>query len=54
MILDTFMDDASEGIMQNPVPELADLQLECAVSLEAAYNDVMLEMCQLKYQSLHW
>ena len=52
MFLDTFMDDASEGIMENPVPELEDLQLECAVSLEAAYNDVMLEMCQLKYQSL--
>lgn len=46
------MDDASEGIMENPIPELEDLELECAVSLEAAYNDVMLEMCQLKYQSL--
>ena len=52
MFLDTFMDDASEGIMENPVPELEDLQLECAVSLEAAYNDAMLELCQLKYQAL--
>lgn len=52
MFLDTFMDDASEGIMQNPVPELADLQLECAVSLEAAYNDMVLEICQLKYQAM--
>lgn len=52
MFLDTFMDDASEGIMQNPIPDLEDLQLECAVSLEAAYSDLMLEMCQLKYQSL--
>lgn len=52
MFLDTFMDDASEGIMQNPVPELADLQLECAVSLEAAYNDMVLESCQLKYQAM--
>jgi hypothetical protein len=52
MFLDTFMDDASEGIMQTPVPELADLQLECAVSLEAAYNDMVLETCQLKYQAM--
>ena len=52
MFLDTFMDDASEGIMQNPVPDLEDLQLECVVSLEAAYNDMMLETCQLKYQEL--
>lgn len=52
MFLDTFMDDASEGIMQNPIPDLEDLQLEYAVSLEAAYNDAMFEMCQLKYQAL--
>ena len=52
MFLDTFMDDASEGIMENPIPELEDLQLECAASLEAAYSDLMLEGCQLKYQSL--
>lgn len=52
MFLDTFMDDASEGIMQNPTPELADLQLECAVSLEAAYNDMVLKTCQLKYQAV--
>ena len=47
MFLDTFMENASESNI-----DLADAQLECAVSLEAAYNDVMLEMCQLKYQSL--
>ena len=52
MFLDTFMDDATEGIMENPVPELEDLQLECAVSLEAAYSDLMLEGCQLKYQEI--
>lgn len=52
MFLDTFMDDAPEGIMENPIPELEDLELECAVSLEAAYNDLMLEGCQLKYQEI--
>ena len=51
MFLDTFMDDASEGIMENPIPELEDLQLECAVSLEAAYSDLMLEGCQAKFQA---
>ena len=51
MFLDTFMDDASEGIMENPVPELEDLQLECAVSLEAAYSDLMLEGCQAEFQA---
>ena len=52
MFLDTFMDDASEGIMQNPIPDLEDLQLEYAVSLEAAYNDFMLEGCQLEFQTI--
>lgn len=52
MFLDTFMDDASEGIMQNPIPDLEDLQLEYTVSLEAAYNDFMLEGCQLEFQSI--
>ena len=52
MFLDTFMDDASEGIMQNPIPDLEDLQLEYAVSLEAAYNDFMLEGCQLEFQAI--
>lgn len=47
MFLDAFIENASESNV-----DLADAQLECAVSLEAAYNDVMLEMCQLKYQSL--
>ena len=46
-VLDTFAEDsASESI------DLADLELECAVSLEAAYNDFILEECQFKYQSL--
>lgn len=53
MFLDTFMDDASEGIMQNPIPDLEDLQLEYAVSLEAAYNDFMLEGCQLEFQAIY-
>ena len=52
MFLDTFMDDASEGIMQNPIPDLEDLQLEYAVSLETAYNDFMLEGCQLEFQAI--
>lgn len=51
MFLDTFMDDASEGIMENPIPELEDLQLECVVSLEAAYSDLMLEGCQAEFQA---
>ena len=51
MFLDTFMDDASEGIMENPVPELEDLQLECAVSLEVAYSDLMLEGFQAEFQA---
>lgn len=37
--------------MENPIPELEDLQLEYAVSLEAAYNDFMLEGCQLEFQA---
>lgn len=52
MFLDTFMDDASEGIMENPIPDLEDLQLEYAVSLETAYNDFMLEGCQLEFQAI--
>ena len=52
MFLDTFMDDASEGIMENPIPDLEDLQLEYAVSLEAAYNDFMLEGCRLEFQAI--
>lgn len=47
MFLDLFVEDTtSESI------DLVDLQLECAVSLEAAYNDMMFETCQLKYQEL--
>ena len=37
--------------MENPIPELEDLQLEYAVSLETAYNDFMLEGCQLEFQA---
>lgn len=51
MFLDTFMDDASEGIMENPIPDLDDLQLDCAASLEAAYSDLMLEGCQVEFKS---
>ena len=46
MFLDTFIENSSECI------DLVDLELECAVSLEVAYNDAMLEACQLKYQSM--
>ena len=46
MFLDTFIENSSECI------DLVDLELECAVSLEAAYNDFILEECQFKYQSL--
>ena len=46
MFLDTFIENSSECI------DLVDLELECAVSLEAAYNDAMLEACQLKYQAM--
>ena len=53
MFLDTFMDDASEGIMENPIPDLDDLQLDCAVSLEAGYNDLMLEGCQVEFQGFY-
>lgn len=47
MFLDSFAENASKSNI-----DLVDLELECAVSLEAAYNDAMLEVCQLKYQSL--
>ena len=46
MFLDTFIENSSECI------DLVDLELECTVSLEAAYNDAMLEACQLKYQAM--
>ena len=47
MFLDTFVCTSKSSI-----PDLNDLQLECAVSLEAAYNDMVLENCQLKYQAM--
>lgn len=47
MFLDTFVCTSESSI-----PDLNDLQLECAVSLEAAYNDMVLESCQLKYQAM--
>lgn len=47
MFLDTFM-----NVSESSIPDLNDLQLECAVSLEAAYNDMVLESCQLKYQAM--
>ena len=47
MFLDTFVCTSESSI-----PDLNDLQLECVVSLEAAYNDMVLETCQLKYQAM--
>ena len=47
MFLDTFVCTSESSI-----PDLNDLQLECAVSLEAAYNNMVLESCQLKYQAM--
>ena len=47
MFLDTFVCTSESSI-----PDLNDLQLECTVSLEAAYNDMVLENCQLKYQAM--
>ena len=47
MFLNSFAENASKSNM-----DLADAQLEYAVSLESAYNDAMLELCQLKYQAL--
>ena len=52
MFLDIFMDYASEGMMQNPIPDVEDLQLEYAVSLETAYNEFMLEGFQLEFQAI--
>ena len=46
MFLDTFVCTSESSI-----PDLNDLQLECAVSLEAAYNDMVLENCQLKVKN---
>lgn len=40
------------NLEESSIPDLADAQLEYAVSLESAYNDAMLELCQLKYQAL--
>ena len=47
MFLDAFVCTSKSSI-----PDLNDLQLECAVSLEAAYNDMVLENCPLKYQAM--
>ena len=47
MFLDTFM-----NVSESSIPDLNDLQLEYAVSLEAAYNDFMLEGCQLEFQAI--
>ena len=48
MFLDTFAENsASESI------DLVDLELECAVSLEVAYNDLMLEGCQVEFQGFY-
>ena len=47
MFLDTFMNKSESSI-----PDLNDLQLEYAVSLETAYNDFMLEGCRLEFQTI--
>lgn len=47
MFLDAFMNTSESSI-----PDLNDLQLEYAVSLEAAYNDFMLEGCRLEFQAI--
>ena len=47
MFLDTFM-----NISESSIPDLEDLQLEYAVSLETAYNDFMLEGCRLEFQAI--
>ena len=46
MFLDVFMNKSESSI-----PNFDDLQLEYAVSLEAAYNDFMLEGCRLEFQT---
>ena len=47
MFLDTFMNTSESSI-----PDFDDLQLEYAVSLEAAYNDFMLEGCRLEFHAI--
>ena len=47
MFLDAFMNTSESSI-----PDFDDLQLEYAVSLEAAYNDFMLEGCRLEFQAI--
>ena len=47
MFLDAFMNTSESSI-----PDFDDLQLEYGVSLEAAYNDFMLEGCQLEFQAI--
>ena len=47
MFLDTFM-----NVSESSIPDFDDLQLEYAVSLEAAYNDFMLEGCRLEFQAI--
>ena len=47
MFLDAFMNTSESSI-----PDFDDLQLEYAVSLEAAYNDFMLEGCRLEFQTI--
>lgn len=47
MFLDIFIENVSESNI-----DFVDVQIECAVSLEEAYNVAMLEACQLKYQAM--
>lgn len=44
--------DAFACTSESSIPDFDDLQLEYAVSLEAAYNDFMLEGCRLEFQTI--
>ena len=48
MFLDQYIGLSEEAT----IAYLDDLQLECAVSLEAAYSDLMLEGCQAEFQAI--
>ena len=48
MFLDQYIGLSEEAT----IAYLDGLQLECAVSLEAAYSDLMLEGCQAEFQAI--
>ena len=47
-----FLDQYTGLSEEATIAYLDDLQLECAVSLEAAYSDLMLEGCQAEFQAI--